>query len=104
MGRSKAAMVAPARLSAVPNLTRPEMVKVCGGPDRRTRTWSPTLKWYFWAVPSSITTWFGVVGAVPWARCSDDSCELGSKDRPNVGRPSRADGLAVGGDELGVAA
>ena len=46
VGRSKAAMVAPARLSAVPNLTRPEMVKVWGGPARRIRTWSPTVKWY----------------------------------------------------------
>ena len=78
VGRSNAASVAPARLSAVPNVTRPEMVKVCGGPCNRMRTWSPTTKWYLVAVPSSMTTWCGVVGAEPWTRRRGESCVLGS--------------------------
>ncbi len=45
VGRSKAAIVAPARLLAVPNFTNPEMVKVWGGTDcRMIRTCSPTAK------------------------------------------------------------
>ena len=73
VGRSKAARVAPARLSAVPNLTRPEMVKVCGGPENSMRTWPPTLKWYLLAVPTSMRTSLGVVGAVPLVRWSAES-------------------------------
>ena len=56
VGRSKAASVAPARLSAVPKLARPLMVNVWVGPCSRIRTRWPTLKSYFCAVPRSITT------------------------------------------------
>ena len=80
-------MVAPARLSAVPNFTIPVMVKVCGGPVSRTRTRWPTAKWYFFAVPSSMRTSSGVVGAVPSVRWSDDSCGFGSNDSPMFGAP-----------------
>ena len=51
------------------------------------RTWSPTWKWYFWAVPASMATSSGVVGAVPAARLSADSWGLGSKEKPRVGAP-----------------
>src|ERR1019366_7525805 len=74
----------------------PQTVKVCGGPARRMRTWSPTAKWYLSAVPASTTTWWGVVGAFPWRRCSDDSCGFGSKDTPMVGAPPVVTGLAFG--------
>ena len=56
VGSQKAAMVAPARLFAVPNWAMPVTVKVCGGPISRIRTCSPTWKWYLDAVPASTTT------------------------------------------------
>ena len=87
VGMSKAARVAPARLSAVPKRARPVMVKVWVGPCNRMRTWSPTLKSYFCAVPRSITTSWGVVGAVPSTMWSSEICELGSKESPSVGAP-----------------
>ena len=81
-------MVAPARLLAVPNLTIPLMVNVCGGPARRTRTWSPTAKWYFCAVPASITTSCDVGGGGPLRTGrSADNCGLGSYEKPRVGAP-----------------
>ncbi len=87
VGRSKAASVAPARLSAEPNLTRPEMVKVRVGPASRTRTRSPTLKWYLSAVPTSMATSVELVGAVPPVTVRTESCRLGSKEKPMVGAP-----------------
>ena len=73
MGRSKAAKVAPPRLSAEPNRTMPEMVNCFGGPTRRILTLSPTLKWYFAAVPASIATCVEVRGAVPLVRFNAES-------------------------------
>jgi hypothetical protein len=71
-------MVAPARLLAVPNRTIPLIRNVRGGPTRSTRTWSPTLKWYFWAVAASITTSCDEVGADPSESRSADSCAFWS--------------------------
>ena len=87
VGSENAASVAPARLSAVPNRTMPVRVKVRGGPASRIRTCWPRVKWYFWAVPASMTTSSGVVGARPWARVSEEICWSGSKDSPRVGAP-----------------
>ena len=87
VGRSNAARVAPARLSAVPNRTNPVMTKVCGGPMSRIRTWSPTAKWYFCAVPASMTTSSGAVGGRPFDSCRADTFWLGLKDSPSVGAP-----------------
>ena len=58
-----------------------------GGPGSRMRTWSPTAKWYFFAVASSITTSLEVVGPVPWITCNEESCGSGSKETPRVGAP-----------------
>ena len=87
VGRSKAAMVAPARLLAVPKRTMPDRVKVCGGPISSTRTRSPMWKWYLVAVDASMTTSFGVVGGDPLRRWRADICETGLNDRPMVGAP-----------------
>ena len=87
VGRSNAARVAPARLSAVPNRTMPVRVKVRGGPSSRTRTCSPTAKWYFCAVPASITTSLGVVGGRPRTSWSEEICWSGSYENPSVGAP-----------------
>ncbi len=65
---SNAASVAPARLLAVPKRAKPVMVNVLVGPSSRMRTCWPTLKWYFSAVPRSMTTSCDVVGAVPWVK------------------------------------
>jgi hypothetical protein len=74
VGSENAARVAPARLSAVPNCTMPVRVKVWVGPSSRMRTCWPTLKWYFWAVPASISTSWGVVGARPSINCREEMC------------------------------
>ena len=74
VGVSKAASVAPARLSAVPKRARPVMVKVCVGPCSNIRTRWPTSKPYFCAVPRSMTTSWGVVGRVPWTSRSSEIC------------------------------
>ena len=103
VGSQKAAMVAPARLLAVPNRTMPEMVKVCGGPASRIRTCSPTVKWYFCAVPASTTTWWASVGRRALDELERRQRGFGSNEVPIVGRPAGGDGLAVGGHELGVA-
>ena len=87
VGRLNAAMVAPARLSAVPNPTIPERVKVCGEPGNRIRTWLPTLKWYLRAVPWSITTWVEVDGGLPATRRSEESRRSALYDEPMVGAP-----------------
>ncbi len=87
VGVSKAARVAPARLSAVPKRARPTMVNVRVGPCNRIRTGWPTLKSYFCAVPRSMTTWLGVVGSLPWTSRSAEICWSGSKERPRVGAP-----------------
>ena len=84
---SKAARVAPARLLAVPKRARPVMVNVFVGPSSRMRTCWPTLKWYFSAVPRSITTWFGVVGGCPGSAAAARAAGLGSKANPRVGAP-----------------
>ncbi len=88
VGTSNAANVAPARLSAVPNLAMPVMVKVpVGSCGSRIRTCWPTEKWYFCAVPRSMTTWLGAVGALPSTSRSAESCWSVSKDNPIVGAP-----------------
>ncbi len=87
VGMSKAASVAPARLSAVPKRARPVMVKVRVGPWSRMRTDWPTLKSYFCAVPRSMTTSWGVVGRVPSTSRRAEICWSGSKETPSVGAP-----------------
>ena len=98
VGSVNAASVAPARLLAVPNWVMPVMVNVRGGPADRMRTCWPTAKWYFCAVPASITTSSGVAGGPPAIRCSGEICWSGSKADAEGGRaaavamalPSRA--------------
>jgi len=63
------------------------MVKVWTPFGRMMRTRSPTEKWYFCAVPSSMTTSSEVVGASPVTRCRGEICELGSKESPRFGGP-----------------
>ena len=63
------------------------MVKVRGGPSSRTRTRCPTEKWYFWAVPRSMTTSSDVVGARPWTNRRAEIRWSGSKETPRVGAP-----------------
>ena len=72
VGSVNAASVAPARLLAVPNWVMPVMVNVRGGPADRMRTRWPTAKWYFCAVPASITTSSGATGGPPAIRCSGE--------------------------------
>jgi hypothetical protein len=80
----KPASVVPARLSALPKVTMPVTVKVCGDVPSRTRTRSPTLKWSFVAVPLSMTTSAAAVGARPSTRRTDDSWRSGSKEKPSA--------------------
>ena len=62
----------------------PVIVKLRGGPPESTRTRSPTRKWYFVAVPLSITTSSAALGALPWTSRTEDSCRLGSNENPNA--------------------
>ena len=88
VGSVNAASVAPARLFAVPNWVMPVMVKNRGGsPAEMTRTCWPTAKWYFCAVPASITTSSEAAGGPPAVRCSGDIRWSGSKATPMVGAP-----------------
>ena len=87
VGVAKAARVAPARLFAVPKRIRPLMVKVRVGPRSRMRTFWPTVKSYFCAVPRSMATSFGVVGGLPCAMWRAEIWGLGSNSTPSVGAP-----------------
>ena len=63
----------------------PVMVKLWGGPPESTRTRSPTRKWYFVAVPLSITTSSrGAAERCPATSRTDDSRRLGSNENPNA--------------------
>ena len=96
VGRSKAAMVAPARLSAVPKPTMPVRVKVWGGPISRTRTRSPMWKWYLAAVEASMTTSSGPAGGEPLRMWSADIWGTGLNDKPMVGAPDVLTALPSG--------
>ena len=72
------------------------MVKVRVGPCSRMRTFSPTLKPYFCAVPRSMATSLGVVGGRPDAMWSAEICGLGSNSTPRVGAPPVVTALPSG--------
>ncbi len=105
VGSVNAARVAPARLFAVPNWAMPVMVKDRGGsPAEMTRTRWPTAKWYFCAVPASITTSSGATGGPPAIRCSGGHLLVRVVGHADGGRAAAGrDGLAVPRHELGVA-
>ncbi len=62
---SNAASVAPARLSASPKPSVPEIVNSRGGPWNRIVIVSPTARSYFVAVAASTATSVGPDGALP---------------------------------------
>jgi len=96
VGTSKAASVAPSRLFAVPKRMRPLMVKVRVGPFKRMRTFSPTVKWCFWAVPRSMATSWAVVGALPCTMWREEIFGLGSNSTPRFGAPPVVTALPSG--------
>ena len=79
------------------------MVKVCGGPMQQDAHLLAHVEVVLGAVPASITTWWGVVGAGPWPELEGGQLRVrGRRTVPRVGRPAGGDGLAVGRHELGV--
>ena len=104
VGRLNAASVAPARLLAVPNLAIPVMVKVCGGPGRRMRTRSPTAKWYFCAVPGVHHDVTRCRGRLSFDQVKGGELRVGIERQARRRCAAGTDGVAITGDELGVAA
>ena len=89
VGRSKPARVAPPRLAAPPNLTRPETRMRIDGPLACTAITSPTFRSFLCAVDPSTTT-SSVFGQLPSDRVSELRSGLfGSTLNPRFGAPPK---------------
>ena len=105
VGRSKPASVAPPIVATEPNLTMPgDLATARPGPRPATPIVSPTVKSFFAAVDSSITTSSGPgPGALDEGERVERRAASGSTLKPRFGRAAEDDRLAVLADQLRLA-